>query len=130
MPVRDPSDPGSGGNPGGGGSATPAQGGDGSEIVVADGNQSRFSEVALSSGLIESISGVVPTFVASAVTSPFVVVEILLRALGRTAAGLLIPIGLTLLFGLLLFWRLRPEDEEWESDVFPEAPLDLPGGVS
>jgi hypothetical protein len=117
MPVGGPSDPGS--LPGDGpGATSPTQ------------SDSAFSEVALSSGLIDSIGAAVPTFVANAFTSPFVVLEILLRALGRTVTGLLIPIVLMLLFGLLLFWRLRPQDEDWETDVVLDDSFDLPEAAS
>lgn len=123
-----PSDPGLGGDSEVGSPASPTRSGDTSDVAAPDESESQFSEVALSSGLIERLSGAVPTFVASAVTSPFVVAEVLLRALGRTVTGLLIPVVLMLLFGWLLFWRLRPDDEDLDADVFGDASLDLPGG--
>jgi hypothetical protein len=81
---------------------------------VVDVAESTFSEVAVSSGLIEAASRTVPTVVAEAVFSPFVLLEVLFRALGRTMTGLVIPLMLTLLVGLLLAWRLRPGDKEWD----------------
>jgi hypothetical protein len=130
VPAGGPSDPGPGADRGTEEAGASARSEVETPEIVADRTASPFSEVALSSGLIEKISGAAPSFVANAVASPFVVAEVLLRALGRTVTGLLVPILLTLLFGLLLFWRLRPAEEELEADMPADGPLDLPGGAT
>lgn len=118
------SDGGSGGigAPGSDPSAAPAGGSD--EATAAT---STFSEVALSSGLIETVGRSVSPVVAEALFSPLVVAEVLLRALGRTMADLMLPLILMVLLGAWMFWRLRPHDEEWEVDSLGENSPGLSG---
>ncbi len=62
---------------------------------------------------------------AQAVLSPIVLLEVLLRALGRTTAGLLVPLALTAALGLGLALRLRRDAEEVpELDDWVEIPGD------
>lgn len=89
-----------------------------------------FSEIAVSSGLIEVVDRALPPVFANAVLSPFVILEVLLRALGRTTGSLLIPLGVTILAGFGLARRLRRDAEELpELDDFIEIP-DEEGGLS
>jgi hypothetical protein len=83
----------------------------GSDHGVGAGNSSdppaRFSEIAVSSGLIDVASMVLPPLFVKAVLSPFVIAEVLIRSMWGTALSLLLPLLATLLVGLVLWWRLR-----------------------
>ncbi|MBW3667296.1 MAG: hypothetical protein KY394_06850 [Actinobacteria bacterium] len=103
---------------------------------IAAGEQSRiaeeapFSEIAVSSGLIEVADRALPPVFAKAVLSPFVIIEVLLRALARTTGSLLIPLGVTILAGFGLARRLRRDAEELpELDDFVEIPDDEEGDL-
>jgi hypothetical protein len=76
------------------------------------GEGAPFSEVAVTSGLIEVADRALPPVFAQAVLSPLVILEVLLRALARTTGGLLIPLGMTILAGFALARRLRRDAQE------------------
>lgn len=123
----DPTGPGTGGGTGAGDPQVTADAG--TEANNGDDADAGFSEVAVSSGLIDLVSRAVPGLVAEVVLSPLVVAEILFRALGSTVAGLLFPLAVTLLLGLWLFWALRSRDDEWETDPSLGEALELGGGA-
>ncbi len=76
--------------------------------------ESTFSEIALSSGLLEVASRALPPVFAEAVISPLVIIEVLLRSLARTLWSLLLPLGMTTLLGFGMIWRLRVDPESLE----------------
>ena len=89
------------------------------------GENEPFSEIAISSGLIEVAHRALPPVFAQAVLSPIILLEVLLRALGRTTAGLIIPLALTAALGLGLARRLRRDAEDLpELDDLVEIPGD------
>jgi len=89
------------------------------------GDEAPFSEIAVTSGLIEVADHALPPVFAQAVLSPLVILEVLLRALARTTGGLLIPLGVTILAGFALARRLRRDAEGLpELDDLVEIPED------
>jgi hypothetical protein len=76
------------------------------------GEEKPFSEIAVSSGLIEIADRALPPVFAQAVISPLVILEVLLRALARTSGGLILPLALTVALGFGLARRLRRDAEE------------------
>ena len=95
----------------------------------SNGEEAPFSEIAVTSGLIEVADRALPPVFAQAVLSPFVILEVLLRALARTTGGLLIPLGVTILAGFALAGRLRRDAEELpELDDLVEIPEDAEEG--
>ena len=94
------------------------------------GENEPFSEIAISSGLIEVADRALPPVFAQAVLSPIILLEVLLRALGRTTAGLIIPLALTAALGLGLTRRLRRDAENLpELDDLVEIPGDEGGNA-
>lgn len=71
-----------------------------------------FSEIRVSSGLIDLVDRALPPVFAQAMLSPFVIVEVLIRALGRTTAGLVVPLAMTVALGIGLARRLRHDAEQ------------------
>lgn len=93
----------------------PAASGEGGAVAAGRPSEVRdrepFSEIAVSSGLIDLVDRALPPVFAQAVASPLVILEVLLRALGRTTAGLVVPLALTVALALGLARRLRRDAE-------------------
>ena len=75
------------------------------------GESEPFSEISVTSGLIDLADRALPPVFAQAVFSPLVILEVLLRALGRTTAGLIVPLAMTVILGIGLARRLRHDAE-------------------
>lgn len=80
-----------------------------------------FSDIAFSSGLVEVVGRALPPVFAEGIVSPLVIFEVLVRSLGRTVWGLLLPVGVTTLLGFGLMWRLRVDP-----DSLDDPPVDFP----
>ncbi len=66
-----------------------------------------LSRIALSNQLRTEIPGAIPPLVTDAVLSPLVIGEYLVQSLFDSSKGLLIPVAISTLIGLLMVWRMR-----------------------
>jgi hypothetical protein len=75
-----------------------------------------FPTIAMSAHLLDLMNRALPPAVGQAVVALVVIAEVLARAV----EDLLLPIAFVILFGALLIWRMKPQDEDIEYVLFLE----------
>jgi len=105
----------------------PGRGEDGFNVgAVSDDvlgvTQEPFASIAVSEALRQSLDAALPNVVSTLVVSPLLLIEILIRSLFTSAAGLLLPLTLAALLTFGFIRRLRKEVDD--------ADLELPTRAS
>lgn len=107
---------------GGGPGRIDPQDGGGSPEDGSSGTEGSFASIAISESLRHTLDAALPNFVSTMVVSPLLLIEILIRSLLTSAAGLLLPLTLAALLTFGFIRRLRKE--------VVDADLELPTAAS